>query len=570
MEPNLTNFFSIKNEIGRGAYGTVYLAILTKPFPPLKSGAKVAIKSIPVNRITTPQEKEKLDNEIRLMSKLDHPNIVKFYGVQKSNSNIYLILEFCNGGDLFNFMNSNKDSQISEDTICEIASQITNGLLYLHSHQIVHRDLKPHNILVSRDEKNYDKFTLKIADFGFARFLRPCDLATTVCGSPVYMAPEIQYGIQYSSNVDMWSLGIILYELITKKTPFPHVRTQYELAMELKSRGARPYCLPASVNASQELRNLIQKLLTIDPKKRMTFEEFTNDPFIHKNSKDNAEMLKNSINQNDDLIDLYSYSYEEEDYSESDPNEISNQIDDSNLRCKPRFSFLVTFPDIKTNKSQTEDYLIEARESAETIATHFTEIQIISNKLLVDVEVTVIQFLFDFLREAKKVFYEGFGMKSNSESKRSNNKRSSTRNANSLLKAIYQNLELLTNYKKELSSILEAEQIALQKEQQMKGTVQKTMIYYNKNPETAFKKEDPKMAAMEFLYNKAIEYTKEGANFEIDKDLAYAAIKYKKALCMLSPIVFSLESTNQIKTARAVYKKINSRIYNISKQILEK
>ena len=126
-------------------------------------------------------------------------------------------MEYCSGGDLMHALRKNGKG-FDEAKIKEYAKQIVNGLYFLSSKQIIHRDLKPHNILISGNDEN--NMTLKIADFGFAKLLRPTDLTNTICGSPIYMAPEIQFGNKYSVNADMWSLGVILYELFMNKPPF--------------------------------------------------------------------------------------------------------------------------------------------------------------------------------------------------------------------------------------------------------------------------------------------------------------------------------------------------------------
>lgn len=514
MTFDFSDFFTFGKEIGRGAYGTVYIATIKKPYPPLQVGSLVAIKSISTSRITSVQEKEKLETEISLMSKLDHPNIVKLYGVEKTSSHYYLILEYCNGGDLFQYMKTIKNNPkekttsyistasnyeiinfsnifSSEESIRDFASQIASGLFYLHSHQIVHRDLKPHNILISRTKSNKhqssnkndssEKIILKIADFGFARFLKPSDLATTVCGSPVYMAPEIQFGSQYSSNVDMWSLGIILYELITGQTPFPRVKTQYELAMELKNKGSKSYSLPSTVKASPELRNLIEKLLTINPTNRMTFSEFMNDPFINmaKNSKNTKNSTPESVKsktakiqsstknefktqhtKNEDQITIdedfdfeiissssFAIVPEKSPPKNSPQGQIQNtkqpqsqgqnrvqilnqskvhsaetlssglsseveftspvSLDSKSsfleltesFKERQKFSFISSFPEV--GAEQAVEYLTEAYTSADTIISHFTECQNISNELLINIEMLIIRFLIDFLVEEK-------------------------------------------------------------------------------------------------------------------------------------------------------------------------
>ena len=132
--------FKIEQEIGRGAYATVYSATLVQPYPPLDAGASVAIKSISTSRISSSTEKEKLENEISLMMSLDHPNIVKLYGVERLHSYYFLVMEFCNEGDLIHYIH-NFGSSISEETVSDFAAQIGQGLKYLHKNQIIHSDL---------------------------------------------------------------------------------------------------------------------------------------------------------------------------------------------------------------------------------------------------------------------------------------------------------------------------------------------------------------------------------------------------------------------------------------------
>lgn len=350
----LARRFKILDELGRGAFGTVYSAEVVAPYPGLQIHAHVAVKAISMTRITASEEREKLESEISVMKSLDHKNIVKLYGVERTHTHYYLIMEQCNNGDLMSYLQSLK-SPPDGSLIRNYATQIASGLSYLHSHDIVHRDLKPHNILLAVQN---GEITLKIADFGFARFLKPTDVTSTICGSPMYMAPEIQFGQKYGTNVDMWSTGVILYELICLQSPFPSVRNQYELAREFRSRGTRPYALPADANASPELRDLIQRLLTIDPMKRMDFEEFIQHPFF---------------------MGVLAPLPEEQ-------------------RRIPRFSFLTAFPEV--TGPFAERYLQEAKDSAEMISSHFSECP---DGVLFELRTMMIEFLVDFLQEERQV-----------------------------------------------------------------------------------------------------------------------------------------------------------------------
>lgn len=357
----LARRFKIVAEIGRGAYGTVYSAEVVSSYPGLAVGDTVAVKAISMARISSPEEREKLESEIAVMKSLHHNNIVKLYGVERTNSHYYLIMENCNGGDLMKFLN-NCSTRLDETVIRNYIGQIASGLWYLHLHDIVHRDLKPHNILLSNKD---GETVLKIADFGFARFLKPADLAETLCGSPMYMAPEIQFRQRYSNNVDMWSVGVMLYELVCLKSPFPSVKSQYELAMELRSRGSQPYSLPLNAQVSPELRDLVQRLLTIDPVERLSIDDFVAHPFF-----------KGALG--DGMI-----------------GHVGEQ------KRVAKFSFLASFPDVAGIRA--ERYLEEAKGSVELICECFDECRELGNGVFFDLLTLLMEFLVDILNEERHV-----------------------------------------------------------------------------------------------------------------------------------------------------------------------
>ena len=144
------------------------------------------------------------------MEKLDHKNIVKLYDKIDTDKHIFLIMELCDN-DLNSYIKNNK---LSEDIIKNIMKQLIEVLKYIMDNNIVHRDLKPHNILINND------YTLKLADFGFAKEFKETLLTDTVCGSPLYMAPEILNHHKYNIKSDLWSVGVILYEMVMKEHPF--------------------------------------------------------------------------------------------------------------------------------------------------------------------------------------------------------------------------------------------------------------------------------------------------------------------------------------------------------------
>ena len=143
---------------------------------------------------------------------MKHTNIISLLDVFTTNHNYYLIFEFCGYGDLKNYI-YNENPILNEFEILQIMKQIKNGLQYLYKENIIHRDLKPQNILVTKN------LIIKISDFGFAKIYTEGSLTQTICGSPLYMAPEILTYKQYTELADLWSVGVILYEIMFKEVP---------------------------------------------------------------------------------------------------------------------------------------------------------------------------------------------------------------------------------------------------------------------------------------------------------------------------------------------------------------
>ena len=199
------NYYMNDIEFASGAFSKIYIGYnkYTKK--------KVAIKEIVIKNT---KSKKYIKREIELHKKLSHINIIKLYDIYNYNNKFYMILEFCKDGDLANFQ---KRRKMNEIYIQNFIFQLTEGLKYLRKLKIAHRDLKPHNLLI-------DNNVLKISDFGLAKEYTSgnldIDLKQTYCGSPMYMSPEILNYNSYDTKSDLWSIGIIIYEMLTGKPPF--------------------------------------------------------------------------------------------------------------------------------------------------------------------------------------------------------------------------------------------------------------------------------------------------------------------------------------------------------------
>ncbi|XP_076269586.1 serine/threonine-protein kinase unc-51-like protein Atg1 isoform X2 [Rhynchophorus ferrugineus] len=190
-------------------------------------------------------------------------------------------MEFCNGGDLADYLAAK--GSLSEDTIRLFLNQLAGAMWALHAKGIVHRDLKPQNILLShgggKSHPQPSEIKLKIADFGFARFLQDGVMAATLCGSPMYMAPEVIMSLQYDAKADLWSLGTIVFQCLTGKAPF-YARTPQELKSFYEKNANLAPKIPPST--SPELSDLLLGLLKRSPRERMNFETFFNHKFLQR------------------------------------------------------------------------------------------------------------------------------------------------------------------------------------------------------------------------------------------------------------------------------------------------
>lgn len=256
--------YIIKKRLGKGSYSVVYGGIHKITNHPI--AVKHITKSLVKNGIL-----EKLVVEIDILKYISHPNIIHLIDVVVSGKSIYIILEYC-GGDLSQFLQQNPRG-INETVATNFTKQICEALKIFNELGIIHRDLKPQNILMSDIS---EMATLKIADFGFAKFASGEDLSNTVCGSPLYMAPEIMKNQSYNESVDLWSLGIILWEMLTGKVPY---RAKGWPDLVNKINGPRP-SFPENINISDDCWNLLDRLLQVDIDQRITFNDFYNHSFF--------------------------------------------------------------------------------------------------------------------------------------------------------------------------------------------------------------------------------------------------------------------------------------------------
>eukprot|EP01128_Nolandella_sp_AFSM9_P003278 TRINITY_DN139_c0_g1_i1.p1 TRINITY_DN139_c0_g1~~TRINITY_DN139_c0_g1_i1.p1 ORF type:complete len:1008 (-),score=226.65 TRINITY_DN139_c0_g1_i1:193-3108(-) len=253
-----------ERELGKGSYATVFQG------KDLRSGMPVAIKRVDLRRHSE-RDKLYLNQEVGLMERVDHPNILRMHYRVVLEPYLYLVLDFCGGGDLQQYLKTQKGQRVDEDTARHFMCQLAAGLRYLHEKGIVHRDLKPHNLMLSEMSSVAD---LKIGDFGFARLAE--NEMNSVLGSPLYMAPEILTGHKYSSKADLWSVGCIFYQMLNGKSPwspkdFNHLR---RLAADKQDMIAFPYPV------SDLCRDLLESLLKKNANERTGWEKFFDHEYL--------------------------------------------------------------------------------------------------------------------------------------------------------------------------------------------------------------------------------------------------------------------------------------------------
>ena len=240
----------IGRPLGRGNFGNVYLA--------REKNTKfiVALKVLYKKQIREQNFQQQIRREIEIQSHLKHPNILRLYGYFHDEARVYLILEFAAKGSLYRELCAQPNKRLEEKPAANYTKCVADALTYLHEKHVIHRDLKPENLLISNDGQ------IKLADFGWSVF-DPDSLRTTICGTLDYLSPEMVAGKAHTRQVDLWSLGILCYEMLVGQAPFANKETTtlYKNIIEGK------YEIPEFV--SNPAKNFISKLLLVKPDQRM-------------------------------------------------------------------------------------------------------------------------------------------------------------------------------------------------------------------------------------------------------------------------------------------------------------
>ena len=248
--------------LGEGAFAKVRLATQ------IHIKEKCAIKIVDKRLLEDTKDIQRLKKEIKILKSIRHKNIIQLFDIMESKTNLYFVIEYCKGGELFDYIVKNK--RLNEGEACVFFQQIINGVEYLHKQGIIHRDLKPENLLLDYNNN------IKISDFGLSTFFAKNNYLQTACGTPSYAPPEMLEGLQYNGEAsDIWSCGIILYAMLCGTLPFTESKEEI-IVRKIKTHD---YSIPQYL--SKEAQDILYHILKINPEERFTIEGIKRHPWFN-------------------------------------------------------------------------------------------------------------------------------------------------------------------------------------------------------------------------------------------------------------------------------------------------
>ena len=254
--------YLLGESLGEGAFAKVRLATQ------IHIKEKCAIKIVDKRLIEGTKDIQRLKKEIKILKSIRHKNIIQLFDIMESKTNLYFVLEYCKGGELFDYIVKNK--RLKEGEACIFFQQIINGVEYLHNQGIIHRDLKPENLLL--DYKN----NIKISDFGLSTFFSKNNFLQTACGTPFYAPPEMLEGLQYNGEAsDIWSCGIILYAMLCGSLPFQESKEE----IIVKKIKTHDYIIPGYL--SKEAQDILYHILKVNPEERFNVDKIKQHPWFN-------------------------------------------------------------------------------------------------------------------------------------------------------------------------------------------------------------------------------------------------------------------------------------------------
>ena len=260
--------FDIGKPLGQGKFGKVYLG------REKVSGKKklVAIKVLNKEQLKSFGVEHQLKHEVEIHTRLKHKNILRLFGYFNDASRVFLVLDYASGGELYKALKKSEHGRFSEQLAAKYIFQLSSALRKCHKNHVVHRDIKPENLLLSSTGD------LLLADFGWSQKHTDMNKRETLCGTPDYLAPEMLQGESYAESVDIWAVGVLMFEFLAGVTPF-YDKDQCITAQRISSA---QYQFPS--HFSDGARDLISKLLQADPQNRLSLRSVQAHPWVMKHA----------------------------------------------------------------------------------------------------------------------------------------------------------------------------------------------------------------------------------------------------------------------------------------------
>ncbi|TPX34324.1 hypothetical protein SmJEL517_g02984 [Synchytrium microbalum] len=258
--------YRIGRKLGSGAFGTVRL------LEDRDTSVVYACKAVDKPAVGHASAYEQLQREVAIMKAVYHPSIVQLREVYETKKKVFLVMEYCQGGELVSKIRARR--HCPESDVRTIVRRLSDAVAYLHEYGIVHRDLKPENILISMEDPSIEH-NIKVSDFGLATYADACGTMDNVVGTPFYMAPEIVQNLGYTAQCDIWSIGVMTYLLLLGYTPEAEM-----MLHDMIANGKIEYPARLWKGVSPGARNLCECMLKFDPASRITAREVLIHPWI--------------------------------------------------------------------------------------------------------------------------------------------------------------------------------------------------------------------------------------------------------------------------------------------------
>jgi aurora kinase len=281
-EPKIQDF-DIQKELGNGSFGRVYLVTHKK------TKVQYAIKAIDKQNKTNIEEKPYFRREIEIMYKIHHPNVVKLFGHFEDDHYCYFIMEYISKGNIYQLIPKDRHRRLSTQVVASLMKDVISAVYFLHhmNPPIIHRDIKPENVLLA------EGLVAKLTDFGWSNYMEGAEKRMTVCGTPIYLAPEIINETGHDEKVDIWCIGVLLFELCSGNVPFQGND------LESLKQNIRHMKIMWPRDINMDAKNLISQILKYEASQRIGLVEILNHPFFTKFYPNAAQNL---IKPDDNLV----------------------------------------------------------------------------------------------------------------------------------------------------------------------------------------------------------------------------------------------------------------------------